>query len=157
MRKAGFISLCMGIGLLCGAMPVISEEVEPELRGAWQIEAYELKDGGTPRVRGTIIFSEHDWGVLFFVVDSDGRPLRASGEGGTYILEGRRLLLTHLYLMASGGDPVDGLKKNPPQMKLDSRQKEDCRIELTEKKLTIFFPSGNRLLFVRSSMSGRST
>jgi hypothetical protein len=56
--------------------------------------------------------------------------------------------------MASGGDPVDRLSKNPSALKLDSRQKEECRIERTGKKLTIFFPSGNRLRLFRSSEMG---
>jgi hypothetical protein len=102
--------------------------------------------------RGTIFFGEQNWVVLFFVVDAAGLPLRASGEGGTYVLEGNRLIFTHLYLMATGGDPVDGLQKNPPEMKLDSNQREECRIELIGNKLTIFFPSGNRMRFVRSSL-----
>ena len=156
MRSSGFFMVCMGIVLLCGTIPLFSGIGEPELQGAWKIEGYELKEGGVPRVRGTIIFGEHDWVVLFFVVDAEGRPLRASGEGGAYVLEGDRLVFTHMYLMSSGGEPVDGLSKNPPEMKLDGRQKEECRIELTGKKLTIFFPSGNLLRLARSSESGRS-
>jgi len=140
----------MGLVLLCGTIPLFSGSGEPVLQGAWKIEGYELKDGGVPRVRGTIFFGEQEWVVLFFVVDAEGQPLRASGEGGTYVLKGDRLMFTHLYLMATGGDQVDGLQKNPPQMKLDSYQKEDCRIELMGNKLTIFFPSGNRMRFVRS-------
>ena len=156
MRNSRFFTFCMGMVLLCGTIPLFSGVGDPELQGAWKIEGYELKEGGVPRVRGTIIFGEHDWVVLFFVVDANGRPLRGSGEGGTYVLEGDRLVFTHMYLMASGGDPVDGLSKNPPEMKLDSRQKEECRIELTGEKLTIFFPSDNRMRFVRSSEIGRS-
>ena len=156
MRISGFFMVCMGIVLLCGTIPLFSGAGEPELQGAWKIVGYELKEGGMPRVRGTIVFGKHDWVVLFFVVDAEGRPLRASGEGGTYVLEGDRLVFTHMYLMASGGEPVDGLSKNPPKMKLDGRQKEECRIELMGKKLTIFFPSGNLLRLARSSESGRS-
>jgi len=151
MRNSRFFGFCMGLVLLCGTVPLFSGAGEPELQGAWKIEGYELKDGGVPRVRGTIFFGKQDWVVLFFVVDIEGKPLRASGEGGTYVLEEDRLMFTHLYLMASGGDPVDGLQKNPPEMKLDSYHKENCRIELTGNKLTIFFPSGNRMRFVRSS------
>jgi len=139
------------MALLCGLMPFFLQAGETGLQGAWKIEGYELKDGGVPQVRGTIVFGEHDWVVLFFVIDADGRPLRGSGEGGTYKLEGDRLLFTHLYLMSSGGDPVDGLSKSPPEMKLDSRHEEECRIEHTGERLTIFFPSGNRLWFSRSS------
>ncbi|MFC2167648.1 hypothetical protein ACFLRW_01600 [Acidobacteriota bacterium] len=151
MRNSRFFGFCLGLVLLCGTVPLFSGVGEPDIQGAWKIEGYELKAGGVPRVRGTIFFGEHDWAVLFFVVDAEGQPLRASGEGGTYVVEGDRLMFTHMYLMASGGDPVDGLQKNPPQMKLDSNIKEDCRIELTGNKLTIFFPSGNRMRFVRSS------
>jgi len=132
-------------------MPFFSQAGETGLQGAWKIEGYELKEGGLPRVRGTIVFGEHDWVVLFFILDADGKPLRGSGEGGIYNLEGNRLLLTHLYLMSSGGDPVDGLSKSPPEMNLDSRHEEECRIEHTGERLTIFFPSGNRLWFSRSS------
>lgn len=156
MRISGFFKICLGIVLLCGTIPLFLGAGEPEIQGAWKIVGYKLKEGGVPRVRGTIIFGEYDWVVLFFVVDVEGKPLRASGEGGTYLLEGDRLVFTHMYLMASGGEPVDGLSKNPPEMKLDGRQKEECRIELTGRELTIFFPSGNLLRFVRSSESSRS-
>lgn len=151
MRNSKLVGFCLGTALLCGLMSFVLHAGETGVRGAWKIESYELKDGGAPRVRGTIVFGEQDWVVLFFVVDAEGKPLRGSGEGGSYNLEGDRLLFTHMYLLFSGGAPVDGLPQSPPEMKLDSRHEEECRIELKGERLTIFFPSGNRLRFTRSS------
>ena len=151
MRNSKLFGYCLGIALLCGLMSFILHAGETGLQGAWKIERYELKDGSAPRVRGTIVFGDHDWVVLFFVVDADGKPLRGSGEGGSYSLEGDRLLFTHMFLMFSGGDPVDGLPQSQPEMKLDSRHEEECRVDLKGERLTIFFPSGNRLWFSRSS------
>ena len=51
-----FIGFCMELVLFCGTVPLFSGAGEPDLRGAWKIEGYELKDGGVPRVRGTIFF-----------------------------------------------------------------------------------------------------
>ncbi len=151
MRNSKLFGFCLGTALVCGLMSLVLHAGETKLQGAWKIEGYELKEGGAPRVRGSIVFGEHDWVVLFFVVDADGKPLRGSGEGGSYSLKGNRLLFTHMYLMFSGGDPVDGLPLSQPEMKLDSRHEEECRIELKGERLTIFFPSGNRLRFTRSS------
>lgn len=139
------------MALLCGLLPFYLQAGESRLQGAWNIEGYMLKDGSQPLTRGTIAFGERDWVVLFFVVDADGRPLRASGEGGTYVLAGDRLTFTHQYLLFSGGAPVEGLPESPPQLKLDSGVEEECRIERSGEELTIFFPSGNRMKLRRSS------
>jgi hypothetical protein len=80
MRNSGFFVFCIGIVLLWGTIPLCSGFGESELQGAWKIEGYELKNGGVPCVRGTLIFGENDWVVLFFVVDVEGRSLWASGE-----------------------------------------------------------------------------
>ena len=56
MRNSRFFGFCMGLVLFCGTVPLFSGAGEPDLQGAWKIEGYELKDGGLPRVRGTIFF-----------------------------------------------------------------------------------------------------
>lgn len=151
MRHVQWNGYWLGMLLMCGLLPFYLQGGERRLQGAWKIEGYTLKDGAQPMTRGTIVFGEHDWVVLFFVVDADGRPLRASGEGGTYVLAEDRLTFTHRYLMFSGGAPVEGLPESPPQMKLDSGVEEECRIEQSGDELTVLFPSGNRMRLRRSS------
>jgi hypothetical protein len=125
-----------------------------DLRGAWRPESYRLKDGPVHRVTGLIIFTEKDWSVLFFIVTADG-PQRGSGEGGTYTLEGNRLVFRHLYHFA-GGKGVAGIPESDLIMKARDADAADvpaepCTIALEEDLLTIHFPSGNAMTFRRSS------
>jgi len=121
------------------------------LRGSWHAETYVLADGKTYEVSGQIHFAERDWLVLFFVIDG-GEPARGSAEGGRYTLEGDRLTFEHLYHFSTG-KALPGLPQSPLRMEARSGEgtTEAARIELDGERLTIFFPSGNRMTFRRSS------
>lgn len=119
---------------------------ESPVEGAWHPEIYRLKDGTVQEVTGLIFFTERDWTVLFFVKDDRGGLERGSGEGGTYTLEGDRLVFTHLYHLSGGSTPLKMSAKSP-----QDAEREPCRIELAEEILTIHFPSGNQMRFRRSS------
>jgi hypothetical protein len=69
---------------------------ESAVEGAWHPEIYTLKDGTVQEVTGLIFFTDRDWTVLFFTKDGRGGLERGAGEGGTYTLEGDRLVFTHL-------------------------------------------------------------
>jgi hypothetical protein len=116
------------------------------IEGAWRPELYTLKDGTENRVTGLIFFTDRDWTVLFFVNDAQGAPTRGAAEGGTYQLEGDRLVFTHLYHLSGGSTPFAMSVKAPGEA-----ETEPCRIELSADALTIHFPSGNRMVFRRSS------
>lgn len=123
------------------------------IQGAWKPETYFLKDGGQHRVEGLIFFTETDWTVLFFVLDEDDTPQKASGEGGTYTLNENKLVFTHTYHM-SGGNSVGSLQASPLKMEINNAAKastESCTIELNQDNLTIYFPSGNSMTFKQSS------
>ncbi|MBI4553598.1 MAG: hypothetical protein HY710_15140 [Candidatus Latescibacteria bacterium] len=123
-----------------------------DIRGAWRPDTYLLKDGTRHTVTGFIFFTQKDWTVLFFVKDDTG-PQRGSGEGGTYTLQGNRLVFTHLYNL-SGGKEVKGIPASPLSMAVREpagAPTEACTIDLNGDQLTIRFPSGNTMTFRRSS------
>ena len=139
--------------LLLGAVPLAAAE-PPELRGSWRPESYRLKSGPVHEVTGLITFTEKDWSVLFFIVTDEG-PRRGSGEGGTYTLDGNKLVFSHLYNL-SGGHAVEGFAASDLSMRVRSTDADDapaepCTIEIAEDLLTINFPSGNLMTFRRSS------
>ncbi len=139
--------------LVLGAVPLASAE-PPDLRGSWRPESYRLKSGPVHEVTGLITFTEKDWSVLFFIMTDEG-PRRGSGEGGTYTLDGNKLVFRHLYNL-SGGHAVDGFAASDLSMKVrptdaDDVPAEPCTIEIAEDQLTIYFPSGNLMTFRRSS------
>jgi hypothetical protein len=116
------------------------------VEGAWHPEIYTLADGTEQKVTGLIFFTDRDWTVLFFTMDGAGSLARGAGEGGTYTLEGDRLVFTHLYHLSGGSTPLKMSAKSPEEAEL-----EPCRIERAGELLRIFFPSGNRMTFRRSS------
>jgi hypothetical protein len=123
------------------------------IRGAWKADTYVLKDGTRHAVEGHIFFTAGDWTVLFFVKDGQGRPARASGEGGTYTLDGERLIFTHRYNL-SAGRALAGLPESPLRMTVAApgdAPSEPCRVTLDGARMTIQFPSGNAMMFSRSS------
>ena len=127
--------------------------VAQSIQGAWRAETYVLAGGATHAVDGLILFTETDWTVLFFVLDDDGMARRGSGEGGTYALEGDRLTFRHRYNL-SAGEEMEGLPASELRMQIRNAADEavePCTIELSEERLTIHFPSGNRMMFWRSS------
>jgi len=142
---------------LGAARQAVSEAPLPagqaSIRGTWKVEGYVLRDGRNPRVGGSILFTESGWAVLFFVVDENGDPRRGSGEGGTYTVEGDRLTFSHRYNM-SGGEAIEGYDASDLSLTLREPQaavSEACTIELSADRLTIHFPSGNRMEFSRNS------
>lgn len=136
-------------GLITGPGPLRGQE--SALGGAWSTERYVMKDGTEHDVRGHIFFDRNEWTVLFFVVDADGSPRRGSAEGGTYTLDGTRLVFTHLYHLSQGA-AMRGLPESPLRMEARSRgtgPMEPSTIDLDGDQLTIFFPSGNSMIFRR--------
>ncbi len=133
------------------ALDATAQENETRLDGVWAAERYAMRDGTTHRVTGRIFFSGTEWTVLFFVMDQQGNPKRGSGEGGTFTLHGNDLVFSHLFHL-SAGDEMDGLPATPLRMETHSAaqaQTEPSTIELNRNRLTIFFPSGNRMEFSR--------
>jgi hypothetical protein len=136
-----------------GAAGASAPAVQLDIRGAWHPEEYHLKDGSRYDAGGLIFFTESDWTVLFFVLDDDGTPQRGSGEGGTYSLEGDSLVFTHLYNLSAGNEygsfpetPVRFAYRGPADAPT-----EECRVEIDADRMTIHFPSGNHIIFRRSS------
>ncbi len=124
-----------------------------QITGAWNPESYVLNDGTEYKVSGLIFFTESDWTVLFFVEDEEGNVRRGSGEGGTYTLDGDLLTFTHFYNL-SAGDALGSLAASPLRMSVREAAEaatEPCEVEVSETSLTIRFPSGNRMVFARSS------
>ena len=123
---------------------------QPAIQGAWNARIYRLASGPVHTVRGHIFFSAAEWQVLFFVMNND-EPRRGSGEGGTYTLRGDQLTFEHHYLLAAG-DEMPGLPAT--SLRMEARDgtgpSEPTRIELTDKQLTLHFPSGNSMEFTRS-------
>jgi hypothetical protein len=143
------LALVSAIGLASGAVP---QAQSPGIQDAWYADSYVLKDGEEHHVEGLMLFSEHDWAVVYFVDDERGTPQRAAGEGGTYTLDGNRLVLTRLYLTISS-NPLKSLPAIPLRFDVPANKDpviERCTIELDAERLEITFPSGNRMGFRRS-------
>lgn len=133
------------------ALDADAQENHRALEGVWSAERYVLRDGLTHQVSGRIFFSGNEWTVLFLVLDRDGHPRRGSGEGGTFTLRGNDLVFSHLFHV-SAGDEMDGLPASPLRLETHSAaeaQRESSTIALNRNRLTIFFPSGNRMEFER--------
>lgn len=121
-----------------------------EIEGSWSAELYVLEDGTELPVEGLIFFTERDWTVLFFV-SADGEVRRGSGEGGTYELAGDALTFRHFYHL-SAGEAVASLPEAPLRMSVrepEAAAEEPCRVEIGDARMTLFFPSGNRMSFSR--------
>ncbi len=130
-----------------------AQDTDFDLRGAWQVDSYVLADGSEHRVDGLMLFSETDWVVVYFVKDDDGQPRRGAGEGGPYTLDGDRLVLMRDYLTIAG-EEIGTLPEIPLRFDIPGvtdQVVEDCRLEVGDGRITIQFPSGNRMGFRRSS------
>ena len=135
------------------AADTASAALVQDIQGAWRAETYVLANGVSHTVDGMIFFTATDWTVLFFVLDQEGVGRRGSGEGGSYALEGDRLTFRHRYNL-SAGEEMEGLPASELRMQIRNAADEavePCTIELSEERLTIHFPSGNRMMFWRSS------
>jgi hypothetical protein len=147
---AAFVTLLGGIP---GALNRQSPPAGPNLRGAWVPEQYLLKTGERHPVTGLIFFSASDWGVTFFVTPPGQAPQRASAEGGSYTLDGTKLVFKHHYIFA-GGNALPGLPASPMRMEVRDPMKaplEPVSVAIEGTRLTISFPSGNTMTFRRSS------
>ncbi len=85
------------------------------------------------------------------MLDSEGNPARGSAEGGPYSSSGERLSLSHLYNLSSG-EALSGLEASQLQMVLRKEgagTPEECTYRIEGDRLTIDFPSGNSMRFVR--------
>lgn len=137
--------------LWVAACPISIRAAEsPDVRGAWRPELYRLKDGTSHTVTGLITFTEKDWSVLFFIMTGEG-PQRASAEGGTYQVEGARLVFRHLYHFAGDRNATADLVMTARDFKTADAPGEPCTFEIKDNLLTIHFPSGNLMTFRRSS------
>ena len=120
-----------------------------DVRGIWGADSYVLATGAVHDVRGRIVFGEQEWQVLFFVVDADGNARRGSGEGGRYVMRGDTVIFTHLFHL-SAGDSLAGLPASALRMQtLEEGAEEPTRVKVEDGRLTLFFPSGNRMTFQR--------
>ena len=124
-----------------------------DVRGAWTADRYLLADGTDHEVRGQIFFAEHDWQVLFFVMDENGAAKRGSGEGGTYERTEDGVVFRHLFNL-SVGEAMRGLEEAPLRMVArgpEGAPLEPTRVDVDGDVLTLYFPSGNRMTFRKSS------
>lgn len=132
------------------ALPRALEAQESDIEGAWIAREYTLATGATHEVRGQIHFDGSRWTVLFFVMDGE-TPARGSAEGGRYTLEGDALTFEHLHHL-SVGDELGGLPASPLRMETRAEGAlEPARVEVGDGELTLHFPSGNRMRFVKGA------
>ena len=148
-----FFRFWMVVTIIVFSTSFLSAAEASEIQGAWRTETYNLKEGGKNQVEGLIFFTEKDWTVLFFVMGDDGEAKRGSGEGGSYTLDGGKLVFKHLYHL-SAGEKVGSFAESPLRMFVkgaDDAIAEPCRVTIDGDSMTIYFPSGNSIEFSRSS------
>jgi hypothetical protein len=148
-----WVSVAAFVVLACPPGLAQSRAAGLDLRGGWQAELYTLKTGERHVVTGLIVFTATEWGVTFFVTPDGQAPQRASAEGGTYTLDGTKLVLTHLYNFSTGG-ALPGLPASPMQMTVHggtAPSLEQVTVSIDAERLTLAFPSGNTMVFRRSS------
>lgn len=128
------------------------------LEGVWVAERYRLATGPEHPLDGRIFIDDGDWQVLFFVMgpeeeaeSSAPEPRRGSGEGGRYEVRGDTVVFRHLFHL-SAGDSVVGLPASALRMEVTAAAeaaREPTRFIVDGDRLTLFFPSGNEIDFVR--------
>ncbi|NNL29761.1 MAG: hypothetical protein HKO77_01995 [Gemmatimonadetes bacterium] len=131
----------------------VSAQAPSDVRGAWSAQSYHLASGPTHPVRGQIVFTESEWQVVFFVMREDGTPGRGSAEGGGYERTSEGVVFRHLFNL-SVGEAMDGLSAAPLNMVVRDPADaplEPTRIGVEGDVLTLYFPSGNRMTFLRSA------
>jgi len=148
-----WVGVAAFVVLACSSGLAQSRAAGLDIRGGWQAELYTLKTGERHVVKGLIVFTATEWGVTFFVTPEGQAPQRASAEGGTYTLDGTTLVLTHLYNF-SNGSALPGLPASPMRMTVQGGAApplEQVTVSIDVERLTLAFPSGNTMLFRRSS------
>ena len=147
--KAGVLLM-----IVVGALPTVSASAQtPQIRGAWAAQIYVMKGGAEHRVEGRIFFTESDWQVVYFVIEKGGKVRRGSAEGGTYTVAGNSLTFVHLHNLSTGG-AMEGLEEAPLRMVYrapEEATEEQSTVRVQGDRLILDFPSGNRLIFTRSS------
>jgi hypothetical protein len=123
------------------------------IEGAWIASEYLIASGDSHPLRGRIFFLDGDWTVVFFVLGKeDGRPRRASAEGGTYTVTDDVVTFRHEFNFSRGSE-VAGIAESPLRMEVNARgsePEEPTRYSVEGSTLTLFFPSGNRMTFSKS-------
>ena len=145
------VGLVAFIAAACTSAPDPSLAQSTDLDGAWRADRYELATGGSHALAGHILFVDGEWNVLFYVLDASSEPVRMSAEGGTFTRLGEDLVFTHLYYAAQG-EAVEGLEASPFEMRVNRGDPvvEPSRATVDGSRLTLFFPSGNRMTFDRA-------
>jgi hypothetical protein len=142
-------ALAVAIVAVLGSTPPLALHAQgPAVEGGWIARDYALATGATHEVRGQIHFDESRWMVLFFVMDGE-TAARGSAEGGRYTLDGDTITFEHLHHL-SVGEALEGLPASP--LRMETRRDgalEPARVEVDGDELTLHFPSGNRMRFVR--------
>ena len=136
MKRLPGMILC----LLALSTPAAAQSIE----GAWRPVQYHLESGESRDVDGQILFTEDHWSVLFFVLD-EGQPGRGSAEAGTYEIDGDRLTFFHTLRLAD----IDRGSESALVREIKEPTREPTRFEMPGDRLTIHFPSGNRMVFRR--------
>ena len=96
--------------------------------------------------------------AIGFVMDETGTARRGSGEGGTYERTSDGVVFRHLFHL-SVGEAMPGLAEAP--LRMVARGAEDApleptRVDVEGDVLTLFFPSGNRMTFLRAARRGKT-
>ena len=140
------------VALAAFVMLATPPAADPDVRGGWHAELYELETGESHSIKGLIVFTASEWSVTFFFTPDGQAPQRAVAEGGTYTLDGSTLALKHLYRF-SAGTAAPGLPESPLRMEVDRQEAslEPIAVKVEVERLTLSFPSGNTMTFRRSS------
>jgi len=149
------LTLFFGLTLIIIGIPLFCAADEPDLRGAWRVDKYILKNGEMLSPPGTIIFTEKEWLTVFIITDEDKNLQSGNTEGGTYSVNGNQLVFKFLYNIYAGQKEVKVLGKpagiNMKVMDAANASSEECTFKIEGEVLTIYFPSGNRFTYNRSS------
>ena len=155
------VAAAAGTPTVAVSTPHASQPPPDAIVGSWRPREYRLAAGTTLPVDGRITFlaeradgASGEWSVVFFVTGDDGAALRGSAEGGAWSRDGDSLLLTHEYHL-SAGEAAGPLPAAPLAMALrsaeeaDRNHREPCEVAVEGSRLTLFFPSGNSMMFER--------
>ncbi len=137
-----------------GSVGEADQSAASPIEGAWIASRYVLASGDGHELRGRIFFIAGDWTVVFFVLDGDGTPRRASAEGGTYVVADDVVTFRHEYNF-SRGDAITGMAAADLRMDVTApgaEAEEPTRFSVEGTMLTLFFPSGNRMTFTKGGM-----